>query len=113
MDLVCSTRIIRGEVSAPRIIGQVSTNAFRLKRPDKLQKSVVTPTAEFVPFSSMRGLVDEYGNCTERVVYLPGEIHDGKKPVSHIPIPYIGMDQLRIFTGYAGFITFLNSSGSG
>lgn len=53
-------------------------------RRDKLQKTVVTPTAEFAPISWLRGFVDEYGNRTESIVYLPGEIHNGKKPVSHI-----------------------------
>lgn len=47
-----------------------------------MQKSVTTPEEEFAPYSWMRGFVDEYGNRTENVVYLPYEVHDRKKPVS-------------------------------
>lgn len=45
-------------------------------------KSVVDHMLEVAPRSQLRGLVDDYGGIEEEVLFLQGEIHLDRKPVS-------------------------------
>lgn len=46
-------------------------------------KNVVNPIRQVAPRDSIRGLREDYGSLATDVVYLPGEIHYERKPVSY------------------------------
>lgn len=48
-------------------------------------KNVVNPIRQVAPRDSIRALRENYGSLTTDVVYLQGEIHYERKPVSHHP----------------------------
>jgi hypothetical protein len=45
-------------------------------------KNVVTPIRQVAPRRVLRGLVDDYEHLSADVVYLKGEVHYERKPVS-------------------------------
>lgn len=46
-------------------------------------KNVVNPIREIAPRETIRGLHEDYNHFEEDVVLLEGEVHYGRKPVSH------------------------------
>lgn len=45
-------------------------------------KHVANPIMQVAPRRTLRGFIDDYGGINADVIYLPGEIHHDRKPVS-------------------------------
>ena len=50
-------------------------------------KNVISPIRQVAPRQTLRGFQEDYGSLTADVVYLEGEIHYERKPVSPATYP--------------------------